>query len=43
MGGDEDDTNEGDEGEEDEGDIGVVEVEADGKRKKRQANNYMEM
>ncbi|KAK1620500.1 hypothetical protein QYE76_026017 [Lolium multiflorum] len=38
MGGDENDG--GDEGEEDEGDEGVVEVEADGNRKKRRANNY---
>jgi hypothetical protein len=38
MGGDEDDG--GDEGEEDEADEGVIEVEANGNRKKRRANNY---
>ncbi|XP_051189832.1 uncharacterized protein [Lolium perenne] len=44
MGGDEDDGgDEGEEGESDEGDEGVVEVEADGNRKKRQANNYTEI
>jgi hypothetical protein len=47
MGGDEADGGEegeeGDEGEEDEGDDGVVEVEADGNRKKRRANNYTEI
>ncbi|KAK1643841.1 hypothetical protein QYE76_061646 [Lolium multiflorum] len=43
MGGDEDDADEGEEGEEDKGDEGVVEVEADGKRKKRRANNYTEI
>jgi hypothetical protein len=44
MGGDEeDDADEGEEGEEDEGDEGVVEVKADGKKKKRRANNYTEI
>jgi hypothetical protein len=50
MGGDEsndgdkgEEGEEGDEGEEDEGDEGVVEVEADGNRKKRRANNYKEI
>ena len=46
MGVEEDDADEGeegDEGEEDEGDEGVVEVEADGNRKKRWANNYTEI
>ncbi|KAK1604113.1 hypothetical protein QYE76_027786 [Lolium multiflorum] len=47
MGGHEDDGGdkgeEADEGEEDGGDEGVVEVEADGNRKKRRANNYAEI
>jgi hypothetical protein len=44
FGGDEgEEGEEGDEGEEYEGDEGVVEVEADGKRKKRRANNYTEI
>nr|XP_051214232.1 glutathione S-transferase T3-like [Lolium perenne] len=46
MGGDEDDADEGEEGgegKEDKGDEGVVEVEADGNRKKRRANSYTEI
>jgi hypothetical protein len=40
---DEDGGKEGDEGEEDEGDEGVVEVGANGKKKKRRTNNYMKI
>jgi hypothetical protein len=43
MGGDEDYADEREEGNEDEGDEGVVEVEADGNRKKRRAHNYTEI
>jgi hypothetical protein len=39
----EEDEDEVEEGEEDEGDEGVAEVEANGKKKKRRANNYTEI